>query len=1015
MSVNMLRQNFFEKVVATNPDGTAFEGLKGLDVCQACSGRGFLYIGGYNGEIRAVARDLSVLVFKGFELDLVRLIHLKSSPIMIAAGTDHDGEKGQCIKIWNTENVQNSAEPTLLRKIKIPAQFDPIRSIAVHEGVNHIAFGLANGEVYIGTGDILRERSFSRTFKLLFNAQKNITGLNFHPNLSHVFMYITTSHGVWGCYPDVKRIEKLTHDIKPEEGVPMIPQGASERCVAVDQAGMLWIDGREDIRGFIPEAQGKSLPFSGAKLLLEAFRGYVAVVKKPMFEGSDDLDASARVYSVTICDPKNNLIVFDEAIDNVTHVVYEWSSVFVITKNKLYQLTEKDFESKMGLLYKRHRYEVAINLAREQYKGTDGLEDILIGIFIRYANHLYKKKCFDDAIDQYIKTIGKLEPSYVIRKFLDSQRIHNLTDYLQALHDKQDKDGRPLADKYHTTLLLNCYTKLKNEEKLDEFIRNDKTLNFDLETAIKVCRQAGYYKNAVFLSRKFAQHEWYLKIQLENLHDEANALDYISRLPFAEAHVNMENYGKRLVTSLPELTTAFLKNLCSADYQPAPAFEDVVYLDKRSRRRRHDDYFKPPADPENFIHLYVDQQEHLVTFLEFMVEQRSDLNPKVYDTLLELYLRRHPDNAEDTRDRNHKVMEVLKGKKYNEHQAVILTQMYDFKDGILYLFGETKQYQQIVRYYMEKKDYNAVVSSCQIYSDAEPSLWAQALEFFANEEGCQTYLKQVLDHIDAKNLLPPLMVIEVLARYDQVSLASVKDYFTRRQQQETQSILEDEKKIEADRKKSRLMKEEIEQLTTRATVFQDNVCSFCNDQLKLPVVHFLCGHSYCQSCMPSVNECSRCRDKHTMVLSMARSHEQETHDAFTKRLDGARDRFDVVAKQFGFNMFDKHVDSNGDDGDVNATPRRRAPRENERVSFRDDNQPPPTVHTPATPASSTTTTTASTNHLSPPAQRQEQPQQTQKEAPRKTTPATANTTTPAFSGGFGMFGNNDDQWGHNGF
>lgn len=62
-------------------------------------------------------------------------------------------------------------------------------------------------------------------------------------------------------------------------------------------------------------------------------------------------------------------------------------------------------------------------------------------------------------------TIGKLEPSYVIRKFLDAQRIHNLTAYLQALH----RQSLPNAD--HTTLLLNCYTKLKDSSKLEEFIK----------------------------------------------------------------------------------------------------------------------------------------------------------------------------------------------------------------------------------------------------------------------------------------------------------------------------------------------------------------------------------------------------------------------------------------------------------------------------------------------------------------------------------------------------------------
>lgn len=77
----------------------------------------------------------------------------------------------------------------------------------------------------------------------------------------------------------------------------------------------------------------------------------------------------------------------------------------------------------------------------------------------------HRKGEFDRAISQYIKTIGRLEPSYVIRKFLDAQRIHNLTLYLQALHEKG------LANPDHTTLLFNCYTKLKDEKKLDEFIK----------------------------------------------------------------------------------------------------------------------------------------------------------------------------------------------------------------------------------------------------------------------------------------------------------------------------------------------------------------------------------------------------------------------------------------------------------------------------------------------------------------------------------------------------------------
>jgi len=54
----------------------------------------------------------------------------------------------------------------------------------------------------------------------------------------------------------------------------------------------------------------------------------------------------------------------------------------------------------------------------------------------RYGDHLYAKHDYDGAVAQYAATIGSLEPSYVIRKFLDAQRIHNLTAYLEALHAK---------------------------------------------------------------------------------------------------------------------------------------------------------------------------------------------------------------------------------------------------------------------------------------------------------------------------------------------------------------------------------------------------------------------------------------------------------------------------------------------------------------------------------------------------------------------------------------------------
>jgi hypothetical protein len=96
-----------------------------------------------------------------------------------------------------------------------------------------------------------------------------------------------------------------------------------------------------------------------------------------------------------------------------------------------------------------------------------------------------------------------------------------------------------LANSDHTTLLLNTYTKLKDVSRLDSFIKaeshrpvsGDKDeLPFDLQTAIRVCRQAGYFEHASYLAKKYERHEDYLRIQIEDAENYRDALSYLRRL-----------------------------------------------------------------------------------------------------------------------------------------------------------------------------------------------------------------------------------------------------------------------------------------------------------------------------------------------------------------------------------------------------------------------------------------------------------------------------------------------------
>ena len=107
----------------------------------------------------------------------------------------------------------------------------------------------------------------------------------------------------------------------------------------------------------------------------------------------------------------------------------------------------------------------------------------------------------------------------------------------------QELHSLGLANADHTTLLLNTYTKLKDVTRLDSFIKTESRrkltdargedtdeLPFDLDTAIRVCRQAGYFEHAGYLAKKYARHEDYLRIQIEDAGNYKDALTYLRKL-----------------------------------------------------------------------------------------------------------------------------------------------------------------------------------------------------------------------------------------------------------------------------------------------------------------------------------------------------------------------------------------------------------------------------------------------------------------------------------------------------
>ena len=208
------------------------------------------------------------------------------------------------------------------------------------------------------------------------------------------------------------------------------------------------------------------------------------------------------------------------------HILQSPKKIYLLIQNnlgekQLHTLTPKDNNFKLELLFKRNLFDIALRFATN----LDYDEPLLAEISRLHGDHLYAKGDFINSIANYKLTVKHLEPSYVIKRFLDVSKIEHLISYLEHLHDQKK------ADKHHTALLLNCYVKQKAIRKLEKFISKssfDSEL-FDTETAIKVCKESNYVDLAIKLALQSKYDLLYLKLLIEDKKAFEMALLFIQR------------------------------------------------------------------------------------------------------------------------------------------------------------------------------------------------------------------------------------------------------------------------------------------------------------------------------------------------------------------------------------------------------------------------------------------------------------------------------------------------------
>ena len=908
------------------------------------TGSDSLFLGTSNGTVRILSRALRVVrSFHASDGDTLAVSHIrqiKDTAYLVTISEDLSSDPQ--LRVWALDKEEKkTGGPKLLCTIGVQngKRPFPVTAFVVLEDLSQVAVGFANGSVTVIRGDLIHDRGTKQ--RTVFESEDPITALQVREGATKT-LYIATTGRLSSIIISGKGQGQAVRTVDN--------RGCSVGCMTQDaESGDIVLARADAIYYYGQGGRGPSYAFDGPKTMVKMFRAYVGLVCPPRVAqvsksktfrrlGVEDVDDLFSTSSFTLLDTDLKFIAHTESLPSqVKDAFVEWGELFLLTtEGKLFRYQEKTLSQKLDILYQRNLYIYAINLA--QKCGADRIQQNII--FRKYGDWLYQRGDYDTAMQQYLRAIDNTEPSQVIRKFLDTQQIHNLVQYLEELHEFD----KATAD--HTTLLLNCYAKLKATDKLDAFIRAPGELRFDLETAIAMCRQGGYFEQAAYLATKHGENELVIDILIEDLKKYAEALQYIWRLPAVSAYPVLMKYARSLLEHSSSETTKLFIDYYTGQYQPkldVPAVEEVQaqtgggasqylsalwtipFMGKQdsipavrlapepevqaeatvspAEEATKPSYVKPR--PRTAFSSFITHPNSFITFLEALMEQ-SDLSKEdrtdIATTLFEMYL----DMSRNEKDVVRKsTMEAQAVKLISEDvvatqpldssidtsNVLLLSSLSKFPMGTTLIRERSSMYADIFRSYTTAKDTSGAISALRKYGSKEMELYPLALTYFSSspqileEAGVRQELENVLRRIDQENLMAPLQVVKILSQGGAVNMGMVKDYLTNNIARERKEIQANRQLIDSYRRETAAKRAEITDLGTKPVVFQARRCSSCSRNLTLPTVHYLCKHSFHQDCLNKTgtgqgedekSECPICKPGNDTIKAIRRQQVEST-------------------------------------------------------------------------------------------------------------------------------------------
>ena len=432
------------------------------------------------------------------------------------------------------------------------------------------------------------------------------------------------------------------------------------------------------------------------------------------------------------------------------------SSVIVITSGgAILTLTEKATPEKISLLVQKNLYGAAISMA---YADNSVPPEEITMLYRKHADHLYRKGDFANSMDQYIYTIGSLETSHIILRFLDAPKIPVLVKYLEELR------SRKLATPMHNELLRTCYLKLNDNDAAEKIAATSGSRQ-TLDSAVAI---------------------------LSNLTPK-EGLATVCSLDAEQAAEALVVHGATLARALPRETAGIVVSLCVGTYSPAALARVAVNTDEASKLLEYATDSRPkscsPYPVHFFTSAFLENPKMLRLILAHCNRNRCQLTPSLRRTLLELTLEEWNDakrtgDTEAEKLRRKEAITALTDAQWRDigdYDALVIVQLAGFAEGELLLYERLQMIPMLLARYAQDGGDRARRQMLAM-GRKDPEILADVLGHFveiasdkinhdrpddssvdSEEEVILDDIREALTLAKAQGVLPPVRIARILA------------------------------------------------------------------------------------------------------------------------------------------------------------------------------------------------------------------------------------------------------------